>query len=131
MRHKIFTWKTPTNYEDKKPRGLRPINWNPPFEIKSHKFTYPLYPKDLLSSTYNLIHVCDAATTYCSLVNPQVLLKGLWSSTNNLKNQNLEWDNGNGGNDVAIRLSPQRVPLKNKRPPTNSNISMIFLISDL
>ena len=39
MRHKIFTWKNPTNGEGKKPRGLRPINQNPLFEIKSHRFT--------------------------------------------------------------------------------------------
>ena len=39
MRHKIFMWKILTNYGDKKPRGLRPINRNPLFEIKSDGFT--------------------------------------------------------------------------------------------
>ena len=39
MRHKIFTMKTLTNYEDKKSRGLRPINLNPLFKIKLHRFT--------------------------------------------------------------------------------------------
>ena len=39
MRHNIFTWKTPTNYGDKKTQGLRPINLNPLFEIKLHRFT--------------------------------------------------------------------------------------------
>ena len=38
MRHKIFTWKTLTNYGNKKPRGLRSINGNPLFKIKSHGF---------------------------------------------------------------------------------------------
>ena len=47
---------------DKKPRGLRPTNLNQLFEIKLHKFTWPLYPKDLLSNTYNFIHVHDATT---------------------------------------------------------------------
>ena len=31
--------KTPTNCGDKKPRGLRPTNLNPLFEIKLHGFT--------------------------------------------------------------------------------------------
>ena len=84
MRHKIFMWKNPTNGQDKKPRGLRPINQNPLFEIKSHRFTWPLYPKDLLSSTYNLIH--DATTTCYSLVDHLVHSKRLQSSTNNSNN---------------------------------------------
>ena len=41
-------------------------NLNPPYEIKLHRFTWPLYPKDLLFNTYNLIHVCDVATFDCS-----------------------------------------------------------------
>ena len=77
MRHKIFTWKTPTNCGDKKPRGLRPTNLNPLFEIKSHRFMWSLYPKDLLFSAYNLIHVCDAATTRCSLVDHSIPPKGI------------------------------------------------------
>ena len=55
----------------------RPINQNPLFEIKSDKFTWPFYPKDLLSNTYDLIHVRNVANTYCSLVNPLVPPKGL------------------------------------------------------
>ena len=39
MRLKIFTWKTLTNCEDKKPQGLRPTNLNPLFEIKLYRFT--------------------------------------------------------------------------------------------
>ena len=35
------------------------------FEIKVYKFTWSLYPKDLLSNTYTLIHVHD--------VTPQML----------------------------------------------------------
>ena len=68
MRHKIFTWKTPTSCGDKKPRGLKLTNLNPLFEIKLHKFTLSFYLKDLLSSTYNLNHICDEATPCCSLV---------------------------------------------------------------
>ena len=30
----MFTWKTPTHCGDKKPRGVRPTNLNPLFEIK-------------------------------------------------------------------------------------------------
>ena len=37
-------------------------NQNPLYEIKFHKFTWQLYPKDLLSNTYNLIHVRDTTT---------------------------------------------------------------------
>ena len=55
-----------TNYGDKKSRGLRPTNLNPLYEIKLHIFTYPFYPKNLLSSTYNLIHVRNATTFDCS-----------------------------------------------------------------
>ena len=53
----IFMWKTLKNYGNKKPLGLRPTNLNPLYEIKLHKFTWSFYPKDLLSSTYNLIHI--------------------------------------------------------------------------
>ena len=67
MRHKIFTWKTPTSCGDKKPRGLTLTNLNP-FEIKLHKLTLSFYLKDLLSITYNLNHICDVATPCCSLV---------------------------------------------------------------
>ena len=42
MRHNIFTWKTPTNYGDKKPQGIRPTNLSLLFKIKLHKFTWPL-----------------------------------------------------------------------------------------
>ena len=55
-----------TNYEDKKLRGLRPTNLNPLYEIKLHKFTWSFYPKNLLSNTYNLIHVHHATTFNCS-----------------------------------------------------------------
>ena len=77
MKHKIFTWKTPTNYEDKKSGCLRPINQNPLFEIKSHRFTWPFYPKCLLSKNDNLIYVRNATTTYCSLVESSVPPKRL------------------------------------------------------
>ena len=55
-----------TNCGDKKSQGLRPTNLNPLYEIKLHRFTYPFYPKNLLFSTYNLIHVRDATTFDCS-----------------------------------------------------------------
>ena len=50
MRHEISIWKTPTNFGDKKPRGLRPTNQNPLFGIKLHNFNWLFYPKDLLSN---------------------------------------------------------------------------------
>ena len=90
MRHKICMLKTPTNFGEKNPQGLRPTNLNPLFKIKLHKFTWLLYPKDLLFNTYNLIHVCDVATSCCSLVDLFATSKGLWSSTHNLKIQILE-----------------------------------------
>ena len=68
MRQNIFTWKTPTNYEGKKLRGLRPTNLNLLFEIKLHRFTWLFYLKDLLFNTYNSIHVHNTTTLYCSLV---------------------------------------------------------------
>ena len=46
------------------------------YEIKLHKFTWSLYPKDLLSSTYNLIHVHDSATSNCSSEYASAWLKG-------------------------------------------------------
>ena len=86
MRHKI----TLTNYEDKKPQGLRPINLNSLFEIKLHKFTYQLYPKDLLFNNYNLIHIHNTTTPHYSLVDHSTTPKRLSSLTNNSKIQILE-----------------------------------------
>ena len=65
MRHKIFMSKTHTNCGNKNRQGLRLTNLNPLNKIKLHKFTWPFYPKDLLSSTYNLIHIWDATTLDC------------------------------------------------------------------
>ena len=93
MRHKRFLrGKPPQTYEDKKkkPQGLRPTNLNPLFEIKLHKFTWSFYPKDLLSSTYNSIHIHDVTTPCCSLVDPLAPPNGLRSLTHNSKNQILE-----------------------------------------
>ena len=81
MRHEIFTRKTLTNYKDKKSRGLRPINLNPLFKIKLHRFTWSFYPKNLLFITHNLIHVHNATTPCCSLVDPLATPTGLRSST--------------------------------------------------
>ena len=116
MRYKFFTWKTPTNCRDKKPRDLRPTNLNPLFEVKLHRFTWTFYPKDLLYNTYNLIHVRDATIPYCSIVNPSVSQKGLQSLTNNSKIQIFELKNMNG---VAIRFFSQGVPPKNSRSLNN------------
>ena len=77
MRHNIFYVKTPTNCEDKKSRGLRPTYINPLFEIKFYKFTWSLYPKDLLSNTYDLIHIHDTTTPCCSIVDHLVPPKRL------------------------------------------------------
>ena len=86
MRHKIFYVENPHKLmEIKKPRGVRPTNLNPLFGIKLHKFTWSLYLKDLLFNTYNLIHVRDATTPCCSLMDYLVPLKGFRSLTNNSK----------------------------------------------
>ena len=55
-----------TNYRDKKLWDLRPTTLNPLYKIKLYKFTWLFYPKDSLSSTYNLIHVYNATTFNCS-----------------------------------------------------------------
>ena len=78
-----------TNYGEKKPQDLRPTNLNPLFEIKLHRFTWLFYPKNLLFNTYNLIHIHDVATSYCSLVDSFATSKGLRFSTNDLKIQSL------------------------------------------
>ena len=75
--------------EKKKTQGLRPTNLNPLFEIKLHRFTWLFYPKNLLFNTYNLIHIHDVATSYCSLVDSFAASKGLRFSTNDLKIQSL------------------------------------------
>ena len=54
------------NCGDKKPQDLRPTNLNPLYKIKLHRFTWLFYPKDLLFSTYNLIHVDNVTTFNCS-----------------------------------------------------------------
>ena len=78
-----------TNYGEEKPQDLRPTNPNPLFEIKLHRFTWLFYPKNLLFNTYNLIHIHDVATSYCSLVDSFATSKGLRFSTNDLKIQSL------------------------------------------
>ena len=71
MRHKIFYMENPhTNHGDKKPWGLRRTNLNPLFEIKLHRFTLaPFFFKDLLSNTYNLIHIRNATVSILDLSN--------------------------------------------------------------
>ena len=51
-------------------------NLNPIYEIKLHIFIWLLYPKDLLSSTYNLIHIRDVTTFDYSNEYTLALLKG-------------------------------------------------------
>ena len=65
-RHEIYVKNPHTNYGDKKLRSLKPTNLNPLYEIKLHRLTWSLYPKDLLSSIYDLIHVRDTTTLDCS-----------------------------------------------------------------
>ena len=57
---------------------MRPktVNLNPLYEIKLHKFTWPLYPRDLLPSTYNLIHIYNETTSNCFSEYASTLLKG-------------------------------------------------------
>ena len=91
-RTRFLCGKHPQTCGDKKktPQGLRPTNLNSLFKIKLHRFTLSFYPKDLLSNTDNLIHICDVAIPCCSLVDPSVPSKGLHSSTNNSNIQILE-----------------------------------------
>ena len=51
-------------------------NLNPVYEIKLHRFIWLLYPKDLLSNTYNLIHIRDVTTFDYSNEYTLALLKG-------------------------------------------------------
>ena len=89
MRNKIFMWKTLINCEDKKPQGLRPTNLNLLFKIKLHRFTWPLYLKDLPLDTYNLIHLCDATTSYYPLIDPSATLNVF---NPRFKDRLLEWE---------------------------------------
>ena len=82
--------KPPQTCEDKKSQGLRLTNLNPLCEIKLYKITWPFCPKDLLYSTYNLIHVRDIVIPCCSLVDPSIHSKGLRSLTSNSNIQILE-----------------------------------------
>ena len=41
-----------TNYGDKKPQSLRPLIYNPLYDIKVQRFTLLFYPKNLYSNTY-------------------------------------------------------------------------------
>ena len=58
MRHKIFMWKSPTNYWDKKPRGLRPTNLK---HFKSKNNVEPFIPqRSLICHKPNLFKcACD------------------------------------------------------------------------
>ena len=48
----IFYMENPQiNCRDKKPWGLRPLIYDPLYEIKIYKFTWPLYHKNSLSNT--------------------------------------------------------------------------------
>ena len=57
-------------------------NLNSLYEIMSHRFTWLRYPKDLLSKTYNLIHVCNAIISNYSNEYTSASLKGCRSSNN-------------------------------------------------
>ena len=97
MRHKEFYVENPHgNYGDKKTMKSKTPNLNPLYEIKLHRFTWPLYPKDLHSNTYNLIHVHDAATSNCSIEYTSALLKGWMSLTQDSKLESFEWEIENG-----------------------------------
>lgn len=54
------------NCGDKKTIRSKTVNPNPLFEIKLYRFTLALYPKDLLSNTYKLIHIRNVVTFNCS-----------------------------------------------------------------
>ena len=51
MRYKVFTWKIPTNFGEKKPQGLRPTNLNPLL-----KKNYTDLPDHFTLKTYSLTH---------------------------------------------------------------------------
>lgn len=54
------------NCRDKKTIRSKTVNLNPLFEIKLYRFTLALYPEDLPSNTYKLIHICNAVNFNCS-----------------------------------------------------------------
>ena len=64
-----------TNYEDKKTIRSSTVNLNPLYKIKLHRFTWLLYLKDLLSNTYNLIHVRDTTISDYSCEYTSTLLR--------------------------------------------------------
>lgn len=52
--------------EIKKTIRSKTVNLNPLFEIKLYRFTLSLYPEDLPSNTYKLIHIRNAISFNCS-----------------------------------------------------------------
>ena len=71
-------------------------NLNSLYEIKLHIFIWSLYPKDLLSNAYNLIHVYYATTSYYPSEYTSTLLKECKSSTLDSTLESFEWKIKNG-----------------------------------
>ena len=67
-------------------------NLNSLYDIKLHRFIWTFYPKDLFSSTYNLIHICDTVTFDCSSEYASASLKGWKFSTLDLMLESFEWE---------------------------------------
>ena len=86
----FFTWKTPKLTVEIKIMRSKIANRNPLYEIKCHKFSWPLYIEELLFSTYNLTHVRNIRTSDCSSEYALALLKGWISSTQDSKLESFE-----------------------------------------
>ena len=65
-----------TNCVDKKPRGLKPLIYNPLIDIKVHKFTLLFYPKDLLDLWQLYLNLCPRRSTINTLVDSSQPLRG-------------------------------------------------------
>ena len=73
---KFFMENPHTNCVDKKPRGLKPLIYNPLFDIKVHKFTLLFYPKDLLDLWQLYLNLCPRRSTINTLVDSSQPLRG-------------------------------------------------------
>ena len=92
----------PLTVEIKKTTRSKTTNLNLLYEIKLHKFTWSLYPKDFLSNTYNMIHVRNTIIVDCSSEYTSTLLKGWRSLT---QDSNIKSLNKRSGMVCHVRFS--------------------------
>ena len=78
-------------FEEIKNHGVRDLRSKFTTRKQGTQIYLAAFPKDLLSRTYSLLHVRDAATSCCTLVNPSVPPKGCRSSNTQDSGMNLKF----------------------------------------